>query len=198
MHTVQRTALIATTGLVALLVGCVPLRPGAAPAGTPRCTNPAIGAPRGEKAYPLPCELLTRGPVLARTVGLPNRPINVAPPADGVKPGVTSAAAMSAAKKTAAYPRSSTASPAVKLGVLFDNDTRGATAQGFVPVFYDRLVWVVSFSNVPDEYPSGGGVGPSGTTASGTAAGRVNLVIFIDAATGKYLKAIDDTVDQPV
>lgn len=79
--------------------------------------------------------------------------------------------------------------PDVRLG-LYSNSEMNMT---FPPVYVDRPAWVIRFDDVPAE-PNPGSLGTAGVTAHLPANARVNILIFIDADSGRYLNAVQDAV----
>jgi hypothetical protein len=141
---------------------------------------------------------LTTGSNLASTVTIPGHKIEVRP-ATNAKAATSPAQALQSVRGTGLYPQATSGTaPPTKLGLLFNYETKTMQPDGSLSYDYsNRLVWILSYPNIPDEIgPLGGSIGESPAT-NVASRDHVNLVFLVDANTGKYLEAIDDTVHQP-
>ncbi len=187
-----------------IVVGALALAVGASACSTASLTARS-SSPTGSSSQSLdttlPQALLTAGDQISQPISIPDHKVTLLP-ATGQTPSVSAADALSAAKTLGLYPQAmGTVTPAIKLAILDDEETRNQTSSGTtVPVFKDVLVWVVSYAGIKDEI---GAFGPSRDPSASPQAspiptsGLADLVFFIDAVTGKPLTAINDGVPVP-
>ncbi len=126
---------------------------------------------------------------------IPNHRIQLLPAPDNFHPNVPAATALANPVVRGMLRSSSGASPGIKLAVLYDKDIRQVNADGSSTPLYDgTVVWAVAGTVLSE--PSGPGPpgppGPHGETANGSEApSKANLVVFLNAATGRYLFAVE-------
>lgn len=77
------------------------------------------------------------------------------------------------------------------LGLITNSDYGPLAPDGRVVLAMDHYpAWFVIFHDVPDD------LGPFGGQGTDTQQQHVNIVVILDAVTGKYVAAVNDTVNQ--
>lgn len=118
------------------------------------------------------------------------------PPADGYTPAITSAEAYQAFLDTGAYPGIEEYSEPEFFLAQVTTYGEGSESDEGLGIGYDHVpVWVIRFINVPDD-PAGPGDGPTeGDSPSPQTPVLQDVVIFVNADTGKALQLRSDRPD---
>ena len=139
--------------------------------------------------------LTSPGTQLQAPVQLPTHGIRLTPAPKNLRPIVSAATALANPVVRGMFGSKQAPPLGIKLGVLYDQEIRHLNADGSsTKLYYGTTVWAVSGQGVsePSGPSPGGGVGPHGETADATGAADIaNLVVFINAATGRYLFAVE-------
>ncbi len=124
---------------------------------------------------------------------IPNHRIQLLPAPNNFHPNVAAATALANPVVRGMFGSGSGASPSIKLAVLYDKDIRQVNADGSSTPLYDGvIVWAVANSVVSEAAQGSGPSRPPGETADGSEApSKANLVVFLNAATGRYLFAVE-------
>jgi len=126
--------------------------------------------------------------------------LRVDPPPADYKPKISKNEAFQAFQAQNLFPETARNHVAdIRLG-LYSNDDMYVIGQA--PTYQNRPVWVIRYDNVPDEMSQRQGTGRPSAPGRGLAAAQpskapvnANILVFIDAETGQYLNAIDDSTD---
>ncbi|MGH9011277.1 MAG: hypothetical protein ACRDYF_15750 [Acidimicrobiia bacterium] len=117
--------------------------------------------------------------------------LRVRPVPASYRPRTSRAEAVEAFKAQHVFPQTAERETAdVRLG-LYSSDRLRMTLPA---VYLDQPAWVIRYDNVPAE-ANPGALGSTGSAQPVKAEdGPVNILVFIDADTGRYLNAVQDPV----